>query len=111
MPSIVFRGTAVLPERLLPEAVVIVEGERIVAVGRAGDVALPASAEVIRGVLAGRPGPAARVVTANAAAALLAARKVHDLREGVARAAEAIGSGRAAATLEVLVGLSGGPGR
>src|SRR5262245_21654793 len=47
MPSIVFRGTAVLPDCLLPEAVVIVEAGRITAVGRAGDVALPAGAAVI----------------------------------------------------------------
>src|SRR5437588_7492384 len=47
MPSIVFRGTAVLPTDLLAQGAVVVENERIVAVGRARDVMLPAGAEVI----------------------------------------------------------------
>jgi N-acetylglucosamine-6-phosphate deacetylase len=47
MPSIVFRGTAVLPDELVPQAAVVVENERIVAVGRAGDVRLPVGAEII----------------------------------------------------------------
>jgi N-acetylglucosamine-6-phosphate deacetylase len=45
MPGLVFRGTAVLPDDLLPNATVVVEGDRIVAVGR--DVAVPAGADVI----------------------------------------------------------------
>lgn len=47
MPSLVFRGTVVLPEKLLPQGVVVVDNERIVAVGAAGDVTLPAGAQVI----------------------------------------------------------------
>jgi imidazolonepropionase-like amidohydrolase len=47
MPSIVFRGTVVLPAELLPQGVVVVEIERIVAVGRASDVMLPAGARTI----------------------------------------------------------------
>ncbi len=65
-----------------------------------------ASAAVIRAILAGADGPARRIVLANAAAALLAAGAVGSLPEGVARAAAAIGSGRAAATLQALVELS-----
>src|SRR5262245_42347880 len=40
--SIAFRGTLVLPENLLPEGVVVVANGRLVAVGRACDVPLPA---------------------------------------------------------------------
>ncbi len=47
MSSIVFRGTVVLPAHLLAQAAVVVENERIVAVGRAGDVVLPVRAEII----------------------------------------------------------------
>jgi N-acetylglucosamine-6-phosphate deacetylase len=47
MSSIVFRGTVVLPTGLLEQGVVVVEGERIVAVGRAADTTLPANAEVV----------------------------------------------------------------
>src|SRR5262245_41275161 len=47
MPSLVFRGTVVLPAALLPQGVVVVEDERIVAVGPESDVKLPAGAEVI----------------------------------------------------------------
>ncbi len=47
MPSLVFRGTVVLPSELLPDAVVVVENERIVAVGRARDVKLPGDAPII----------------------------------------------------------------
>jgi N-acetylglucosamine-6-phosphate deacetylase len=47
MSSIVFRGTVVLPDVLLPRGVVVVEGERIVAVGPEADVKWPAGAEVI----------------------------------------------------------------
>src|SRR5690349_1555780 len=47
MPNIVFRGTVVLPAELLPQGVLVVENERIVAVGRERDVTLPAGAEII----------------------------------------------------------------
>lgn len=42
-----FRGTLVLPDRLLPNGAVLVENERIVAVGLERDVARPAGAEMI----------------------------------------------------------------
>src|SRR5262245_42107587 len=47
MPSIVFRGTVVLPAELLTGGTVVVENERIVAVGRARDVTAPAGAEIV----------------------------------------------------------------
>jgi N-acetylglucosamine-6-phosphate deacetylase len=47
MPSIVFRGTVVLPTELLLRGVVVVENERIVAVGREGDIKWDARAEVV----------------------------------------------------------------
>ncbi|HKB02013.1 MAG TPA: anthranilate phosphoribosyltransferase [Gemmataceae bacterium] len=62
----------------------------------------PASAEIVRLVLAGSDGPARRVVLANAAAALLAADRVPALPEGVALAARSIDSGAARRVLERL---------
>jgi N-acetylglucosamine-6-phosphate deacetylase len=47
MSSIVFRGEVVLPAELLPQGVVVVEHERIVAVGPEREVKLPTGAEVI----------------------------------------------------------------
>lgn len=47
MPSIVFRGRVVLPSEVLPQGVVLVENEQIVAVGPERDVRMPAGAEVI----------------------------------------------------------------
>ncbi len=47
MPIIVFRGTVVLSAELLPQGVVIVENERIVAVGPARNFILPAGAEIV----------------------------------------------------------------
>ncbi len=47
MPRFVFRGTVVLPGELLPQGVVVVEHERIVAVGPEREVRIPADAEVI----------------------------------------------------------------
>src|SRR4051812_38471895 len=47
MSSIVFRGTVVLPATLLSRGVVVVENERIVAVGPEAEVKRPAGAEVI----------------------------------------------------------------
>lgn len=47
MPSIVFRGTLILPDELLPQGCVIVAGDRIRAVGSARDLDLPADALVI----------------------------------------------------------------
>jgi N-acetylglucosamine-6-phosphate deacetylase len=45
--AITFRGTIVLPEKLLSEGVVVVENGRIVAVGSESDVKLPAKAQII----------------------------------------------------------------
>ncbi len=47
MSSIVFRGTVVLPVALLPHGVVVVNNERIVAVGPERDTELPGGAEVV----------------------------------------------------------------
>src|SRR5262249_7163890 len=47
MSSIVFRGTVVLPATLLPRGVVVVEEERIVAVGPEADVKWSTGAELI----------------------------------------------------------------
>jgi anthranilate phosphoribosyltransferase len=63
----------------------------------------PASAAMIRAILAGEEGAPTRVVLANAAAALVAAGRVITPMEGVARAAAALASGRAAAVLEELI--------
>ena len=47
MLNVVFRGNVVLPAKLLPHGVVVVENERIVAVGPQTEVKMPAGAEVI----------------------------------------------------------------
>ncbi len=47
MPSILFRGNVVLPTRLLPQGVVVVENERIVAVDAERDVKVPNDATVV----------------------------------------------------------------
>src|ERR1700704_5966674 len=47
MPSILFRGSVILPTRLLPRGVVVVENERIVAVGREVDLKTPNGAAVV----------------------------------------------------------------
>lgn len=47
MPSIVFCGTVILPDDLLSRGVVVVENERIVAVGPARDNTTPAGAQII----------------------------------------------------------------
>lgn len=47
MPTIVFRGTVVLPIDLLPHGIVVIEDGRIVAVGPERDVKVPVGAEVI----------------------------------------------------------------
>jgi N-acetylglucosamine-6-phosphate deacetylase len=47
MSSIVFHGNVILPNALLPQGVVVVNNERIVAVGSERDVKLPAAAKVI----------------------------------------------------------------
>ena len=47
MPTLVFRGTVVLPAELMPQGVVVVESGRIVAVGSGRDVKTPTGAEVI----------------------------------------------------------------
>jgi N-acetylglucosamine-6-phosphate deacetylase len=47
MPSILFRGNVILPTRLLPRGVVVVENERIVAVGSDVDVDAPNGALVV----------------------------------------------------------------
>jgi N-acetylglucosamine-6-phosphate deacetylase len=38
-------GTVYTPERMIPDGVVVVEGRRIAAVGRAGEIAVPADAD------------------------------------------------------------------
>lgn len=47
MSSLVFRGTVVLPDSLIRQGVVVVQGDRITAVGQASDVSAPAGATVI----------------------------------------------------------------
>ena len=47
MPSIVFQGNVILPTRLLTRGVVVVENERIVAVGSDDDVKRPNGATVV----------------------------------------------------------------
>lgn len=47
MRTMVFRGNVVLPTELMPNGVVVVEDERIVAVGSESKVKLPTGAEVI----------------------------------------------------------------
>jgi N-acetylglucosamine-6-phosphate deacetylase len=47
MPNVVFRGNVILPTHVLPHGVVIVEHDRIVAVGSQRDVILPSEAVVI----------------------------------------------------------------
>ncbi|MDP3070559.1 MAG: amidohydrolase family protein [Opitutaceae bacterium] len=47
-PSLVFRnGTAILPERLLPDATIVCREGKIVVVGRAGKVRIPREAEIV----------------------------------------------------------------
>ena len=47
MPSVVFRGTVILPTRLLPQGAVVVEGDRIVAVGSERGMKFPVGAKVV----------------------------------------------------------------
>src|SRR6476469_8819964 len=47
MPSILFRGNVILPTRLLPRGVVVVDNERIVAVGSENEVKAANHATVI----------------------------------------------------------------
>lgn len=47
MKNLVFRGTVVLPARLLAGGVVVVKGDRIVAIGAEVDVDVPDGAEVV----------------------------------------------------------------
>lgn len=47
MPSTVFRGNIVLPTKVLPHGAVVVEGERIVAVGPEREIKLPIGAEIV----------------------------------------------------------------
>ena len=65
------------------------------------------NAGIVRGVLGGEPGPARDIVVLNAAAALIVAGRATDLRAGVGLAAKAVDSGKAQATLEQLVAISG----
>ncbi|WP_421950446.1 anthranilate phosphoribosyltransferase [Pelagibacterium sp.] len=61
----------------------------------------------LRKLLDGAKGPYRDIVLLNAAAALIVADKTQTLPEGVAMGAEAIDSGRAKATLDKLVAVSG----
>jgi anthranilate phosphoribosyltransferase len=72
---------------------------------RGGDAAH--NAEAVRAVLAGVRGPYRDAVLLAAAGALVVAGRARDLVEGAALAAEAVDSGRAAATLERLVRITG----
>jgi N-acetylglucosamine-6-phosphate deacetylase len=47
MPSILFRGNVILPTRLLPRGAVVVDNERIVAVGSEDDVKTPDGVTVV----------------------------------------------------------------
>src|SRR6476659_3636982 len=47
MPSILFRGSVILPTRLLPRGAVVVEDQRIIAVGSQDDVQTPDGATVV----------------------------------------------------------------
>ena len=47
MASIVFRGNVILPTKTVPRAAVLVEGERIVAVGHQRDLQLPIGAAIV----------------------------------------------------------------
>src|SRR4051794_38771915 len=47
MPTILFRGTLVLPSRLLQQGVVVVENNRIVAIGPERDVKLRNNGAVV----------------------------------------------------------------
>ena len=72
---------------------------------KGGDAA--ENAGIVRALLEGKPGPARDIVLLNAAAALIVAGRAGDLGEGVVIAAEAVDSGKARATLDRLVELSG----
>lgn len=67
------------------------------------------NAAIVRRVLAGEAGHARDVVLLNAGAALLVCGRASSLREGIAQAATAIDDGRARATLERLVAVTGVP--
>jgi anthranilate phosphoribosyltransferase len=67
--------------------------------------------EMLRHILSGERGPGRDVVVMNAAAALVAGNRASDLREGSRIAEEVIGSGRAQAKLDELIGLSQSLGR
>jgi anthranilate phosphoribosyltransferase len=70
-----------------------------------GDAAT--NATIVRKVLSGEKGAARDIAVLNAAAALVVAGVVADLGAGVDAAADAIDEGRAAATLDALVRVSG----
>ncbi|MDE0049320.1 MAG: anthranilate phosphoribosyltransferase [Rhodospirillales bacterium] len=65
------------------------------------------NAAIVRAILAGKPGPQRDIVLLNSAAALMVAGRAGDLAEGVNVAAEAVDSGKAQATLDRLVEISG----
>src|SRR5688572_33129326 len=46
-PLLAFTGKVILPDRLLPDGVVLCAGGRIAAVGSAGEVTVPGEARVI----------------------------------------------------------------
>lgn len=66
------------------------------------------NAAAIRDVLAGRPGAYRDIVVLNAAAALVVADKAEDIRQGAVLAAAAIDEGKAAATLDAMIRITGG---
>jgi anthranilate phosphoribosyltransferase len=72
---------------------------------KGGDAAT--NADIVRRVLAGEPGAVRDIVLLNAAAALVVAGLAADLRSGLGVAAAAIDDGRATATLDGFVRVSG----
>jgi len=67
------------------------------------------NAAIARAVLSGEHGAPRDIVVLNAAASLLIAGRTATIPAGLALAADAIDSGRAAAVLDRLIALSGGP--
>ena len=66
----------------------------------------PASADIMRRLLAGEGGPVRDAVLLNTAGVLLAAGAADSIRDGIQAAAQAIDSGGARQKLEALVELS-----
>ena len=72
---------------------------------KGGDAAT--NADIVKRVLAGEPGAVRDIVLLNSAAALVVAGLTDDLRNGIELAAAVVDDGRAAATLDGFVRVSG----